>query len=99
MNRAYQVLSDDKQRALYDEFGEEGLREGFDAEAARAYGQRRRAARGRGGGVPVASRRGHLLGRGGNGSGGLGDLFGDLFGGGRGRGAPRCAMQGIRYRQ
>src|SRR5450432_4495041 len=37
VNRAYQALSDKEKRSLYDEFGEEGLREGFNSEAARAY--------------------------------------------------------------
>ena len=37
VNHAYDVLGDDKKRKLYDEFGEEGLREGFDAERVRAY--------------------------------------------------------------
>ncbi|MEO7093882.1 MAG: DnaJ domain-containing protein, partial [Polyangiales bacterium] len=36
INHANDVLSDDKKRALYDEFGEEGLREGFQADQARA---------------------------------------------------------------
>lgn len=39
VNRAYETLSDATKRALYDEFGEEALREGFDAEKARAYKQ------------------------------------------------------------
>src|SRR5271156_6616697 len=37
VNRAYQALSDKEKRSLYDEFGEEGLREGFNSAAARAY--------------------------------------------------------------
>ena len=37
VNHAYDVLGDAKKRKLYDEFGEEGLREGFDAERVRAY--------------------------------------------------------------
>jgi curved DNA-binding protein len=87
VNRAYGVLSDQKQRSIYDEFGEDGLREGFDPDAARAY---RRAA-GSGGRVRY-SRGGQgfnvedLFGGAGNGGGGFGDLFGDLFRGGRGGG-------------
>jgi DnaJ-class molecular chaperone len=34
---AYEVLSDAEKRKLYDEFGHEGLRGGFDPEQARAY--------------------------------------------------------------
>src|ERR1700730_13469047 len=37
VNHAYDVLGDAKKRKLYDEFGEEGLREGFDQERVRAY--------------------------------------------------------------
>jgi len=94
VNRAYQVLGDSKKRKLYDEFGEDGLREGFDAEAARAY---RRAAgaggrvrfRRNGGGAGIED----LFST--EGGAGIGDLFGDLFrnraGGGRGQAS---AMRG-----
>jgi curved DNA-binding protein len=37
VNHAFDVLSDPAKRKLYDEFGEDGLREGFDAEKVRAY--------------------------------------------------------------
>lgn len=36
VGEAYRVLSDPKKRALYDEFGSMGLKEGFDADAFRA---------------------------------------------------------------
>jgi curved DNA-binding protein len=93
VNRAYQTLSDAKKRKLYDEFGEDGLREGFDPDAARAY---RRAASA--GGRVRYSRGGPGLGgfeeifTTEGGAGGIGDLFGDLFGG-RTRGR-RGAMKG-----
>ena len=53
VNHAFDVLSDAKKRKLYDEFGEEGLREGFDADKVRAYKQwstQQGAGGGRGGG-------------------------------------------------
>ena len=34
---AYDMLSDARRRKLYDEFGEQGLAEGFDPERAREY--------------------------------------------------------------
>jgi len=89
VNRAYQVLSDKEKRKLYDEFGEEGLREGFNADAARAFrrggGRRVRYTTPSGGGFSFED----LFGGNGNGGGpggptpeaGFGDLFGDLFGG------------------
>ena len=83
VNSAYHVVSDPKKRALYDEFGEEGLRDGFDPSMARAY--RSRGARAGGMGGPNLED----LFQGGGASGGFGDIFGDLFGGGRGRKRPR----------
>ena len=47
---AYDVLSDAEKRALYDEFGEAGIREGFDANAARQMRAYQQAVGGRGGG-------------------------------------------------
>jgi curved DNA-binding protein len=90
VNRAYQTLSDAKKRALYDEFGEEALREGFNADAARAYrggfGREGTGRGGAGGGFgfeEVFSRS--------RGGGGLSDIFGDLFQGARGGGGGRGA--------
>lgn len=52
VNQAYQVLSDEKKRPLYDEFGEEGLREGFDPDQVRAYKRYKEQMGGRRGGGP-----------------------------------------------
>jgi curved DNA-binding protein len=81
MSAAYTVLSDAKKRKLYDEFGEQGLREGFNPDAARAY------TRSAGGGMnfeEVFSRGGPTAG-----GAGFGDLFGDLFAGRGSRGRRR----------
>jgi curved DNA-binding protein len=84
VNHAYDVLGDDAKRKLYDEFGEDGLREGFDAARSRAYrdwasNQGRGAGPGGfpggGGTVDVDD----LFGGGGR-PGGFGDLFGDFMG-------------------
>jgi curved DNA-binding protein len=90
VNRAYEVVGDEAKRKLYDEFGEDALREGFDADKQRAYRQwQSRAGNGAGGGF-----RGGGGGFGGGavnledlfsgavpgGSAGEGDPFGDLFG-------------------
>lgn len=92
---AYEVLSDREKRALYDEFGEESLRQGFDADQARAYkqwqgmgaGQGARQGFGPGGFAP---------GFGGFDANGQGfdpqDLFGDIFG--FGRRAPQGGARG-----
>ena len=79
---AYDCLGDEKKRKLYDEFGEEGLGAGFDAEKARQYsewnsfqqGQKGRAAEGFGRYESYE------------------DIFGDLFDSGMSRGGPRTTM-------
>lgn len=88
VNRAYQVLSNPEQRKLYDEFGEEALREGFDPRVYRSRGHYRREPAGAG-----ASGFEDLFGGGGGGSG-FGDIFGDLFGGGRRAGRRSGPMKG-----
>ena len=85
VNHAYEVLGDAKKRKLYDEFGEEGLREGFDPERARAYRQWAGRQPPPGGvnrdtyvgGQPFDPE--DIFGSGSNASG-FGDLFGDLMG-------------------
>jgi curved DNA-binding protein len=87
ITRAHDVLGDAKKRALYDEFGEVGLREGFNAEQARAYARYQQGAGGAGfgGGVSLED-----LFSGATPGGGIGDLFGDMFAGrGRRRGPQR----------
>jgi curved DNA-binding protein len=89
VNQAYDVLSDEKKRKLYDEFGEEGLREGFDAERVRAYknwSSRQPAGAPRGGGgrggfaegVRIEDLFGDAV-RQPGGAGNMGDIFGDMF--------------------
>jgi curved DNA-binding protein len=81
INRAYQVLSDKKQRALYDEFGEDGLREGFNPDAARYYKSAGRSPFGGGGGAGFNGGAVNLEDL----FGAAGGFVGDLFGGGGGR--------------
>jgi curved DNA-binding protein len=82
VNHAYDVLSDSKKRKLYDEFGEDGLREGFDPERVRAYRdwQSRQGRRGAAAGsYPGQAVDLEDVFGGGAQAGGIGDLFGDLF--------------------
>ncbi|MBM4320914.1 MAG: molecular chaperone DnaJ [Deltaproteobacteria bacterium] len=97
VSRAFEVLGDKEKRKLYDEFGEEGLRPGFDPAKARAYKQWasrggwswRGAGPGFGGaGVDFEDLGG---GFGGGGFGGIEDLLGGIFGGGGAPGRRRGA--------
>ncbi len=78
---AYDVLSNEKKRKLYDEFGEAGLAAGFDAEKARSYEQWRQQSARSGG--PQAFDMDDL-----------GDLFGGL--GGMFRQGPRAQTGPLR---
>jgi curved DNA-binding protein len=77
INQANDVLSDPKKRALYDEFGEMGLRDGFNADQYRQY------QRSTGGGARGAEDAF------GGGNVDVSDLFEQLFSGGAGAGARR----------
>ncbi|MCB9707468.1 MAG: DnaJ domain-containing protein [Myxococcales bacterium] len=90
VSRAYEVLADPKKRKLFDEFGEVGLKEGFDPEQMRQY-QRW------GGGANVPREGGFqwsgnledlLRGAGGSGGGSVGDIS-DIFGNFTGRAGRR----------
>jgi len=73
ISTAYDVLGDAEKRKLYDEFGEEGLQAGFDADKARSFKRWQDQARRTGG---------FGFGGGGGGFENLGDIFGDVFRGG-----------------
>ena len=88
VNTAYEVLSDEQRRSLYDTFGAESLKQGFNPDAARQWRQATGGAGGFGGGD---------FGRGGFGGGGFGggmdidDLL-NAFGG-RFKGGPQPRQQ------
>ncbi|HEX5656331.1 MAG TPA: DnaJ C-terminal domain-containing protein [Polyangiales bacterium] len=79
---ANDILADEKKRGLYDEFGEVGLRDGFDADAARAMRARARGVGGPGGAGFNFEEMFAGAQRGGNRRSGFGGTLEDLFGGG-----------------
>ena len=89
ISSAYDTLSNPEKRTLYDEFGAQGIREGFDAEKAREYQRWTTGRQGGGGGGGGGAGNPFVGGQPFGGQGGgfdLGDLFGDFFGG---HGGPR----------
>lgn len=100
LSAAFEVLGDPKKRKLYDEFGEDAAKIGFDEKKAEQYRAYRAAASspgsrgyGRGGipydmggaGVDIGDLFGELFGRAGGGGGGVGFDPGELFGRAAGR--------------
>ncbi|MBW1803494.1 MAG: molecular chaperone DnaJ [Deltaproteobacteria bacterium] len=75
ISRAYECLGKEDKRKLYDEFGEEGLQSGFDAEKARQYRQWSSSQQSAGGGAGSGFGRYHSY----------EDIFGDIFDFGKGR--------------
>lgn len=82
---AHEVLSDARKRKLYDEFGPDALRTGFDEKAADQYRQWRQHGGRPGQEVPFDLGDFETVNVGGVGNFDFGSIFGDLFGGGRGR--------------
>jgi molecular chaperone DnaJ len=97
ISHAYDVLGDPAQRKLYDEFGEEGLQQGFDPGRAREYKQWTESGHGfafgqdgeafdLGGGFRVR-----------RGEGGFADILGEMFGGGARASAAPMAGEDIEH--
>ncbi len=84
---AFEVLSDPKKRALYDEMGPDAARIGFDPEKADAWRQWKSAQQRSARGGPVGDFGGFEFGE----DFDLGDILGSIFGGGRKRGGAASA--------
>jgi curved DNA-binding protein len=82
---AHEVLSDARKRKLYDEFGPDSLRSGFDEKTADAYRRWQQQGGGPGQEVPFDLGDFETVSVGGVGNFDFGSIFGDLFGGGRRR--------------
>ena len=82
---AFEVISDEKRRKLYDEFGADALRTGFDEKKAEQYRRWKRQGAPRGG-MPFDFGDFEQVNVGDYGSFDFGSIFGEIFGGGRGRG-------------
>ena len=95
ISEAHNVLTNPKKKKIYDEFGEEGMRAGFDPEQARQYKQWQQF----GGGGARAGGRGYYGDFSFDGESvrysGFEDVFRDLFGGG-GPGAGAYTARGPR---
>ncbi len=92
---AFEVLSDEKRRRLYDEFGPDSLRSGFDERRAAEYRRWKREGAPEGG-MPFDFGDYSRVNVGDFGSFDFGTIFGDLFGGARGRGRQPGPMPGAR---
>lgn len=88
---AFEVLSDEKRRKLYDEFGADSLRSGFDGKRAEEYRRWKREGA-PAGGMPFDFGDFSRVHVGDYGAFDFGSIFGDLFGGGGG-GARARAVQ------
>lgn len=94
ISEAHEILSDSEKRKIYDEFGYDGLRAGFDPEQARQYRQWQQAGgfgQG-GGGYAYSGDRG--FDHEGTRYSGFEDVFSDLFGAGAGPSAARGPVKG-----